>query len=190
MTRLEYAQQLFGYDPDVTPQRELECATRWLREAKFRYESNRKTLAELDDNAVYEWWYDGGADIHRATKREIVKRTPRQIRLAPEYRWEKQTFLPRQQLEAGECVRHGKGWGGTNYVFGLAIRPELKEQLDKSVRRLENCRASLQRVELAIINDGILVSPRQEEMIDLMMSLAAKSEQSDTMKVNWKQEGF
>ncbi len=76
MTQLEYARQLFGYDPETTPQRELECATRWRGEAEFRHESNRKTLAELDDSAVYEWWYDDGADIHRATKREIVTATP------------------------------------------------------------------------------------------------------------------
>jgi len=106
MTELEYAQQIFGYDPETTPQRELECATRWRGEAECRHESNKDTLAELDDSAVYEWWYDDGADIHRAKKRETVKRTPQQIRLSPKYRGDKQTFLPRQQLEAGKCLRY------------------------------------------------------------------------------------
>jgi hypothetical protein len=190
MTRLEYAQQLFGYDPETTPQRELEHATRWLGEAEFRYESDRKTLAELDDNAVYEWRYDGESQIHRATKREIVKRTPKQIRLAPEYRGESQTFLPRQQLEAGEFVRHGKGWWKPDYVFGWVIRPEIKEQLANSARWLESSRNELLRVELAIINDEPLISPDQQRMIDLMMSHSAKSEQPATPKINWQQEGF
>ena len=172
------------------PQRELEHATRWFREAQSRYISNRETLAELDDNAVYEWWYDGENDIHRATKREIVKRTPQQIRLASEYRGESQTFLPRHQLEAGEYVRHGRGWGGTDYVFGWAMRPKLKEQLDKSVRRLESSRNELQRVELAIINDELLISPDQQRMIEIVSRVIAESEQPDTLKVNWQQEGF
>jgi hypothetical protein len=190
MTRLEFAQQLFGYDPDVTPQRELDHATRCLWEAEIRYESNRKTLAELDDDAVYEWKYTGESQIHRATKREIVKRTPKQIRLAAQYRGERQTYLPRQQMEAGECVRQGTGWWLPDFVFGWVIRPKVKEQLANSARWLENSRANLQRVELAIINDELLISPDQQRMIDLMMGLVAKSKQPASPQVNWQQEGF
>ncbi|MCH7686513.1 MAG: hypothetical protein IH899_07510 [Planctomycetes bacterium] len=190
MTPLEFAQQLFGYDPETTPQRELEHATRSFREAEMWHESNTETLAGLDDNAVYEWRYDGEAQIHRATKREIVKRTPKQIRLAPKHPYERQTYLPRQPLESGELVRRGTGWWLPDYVFGWVIRPKVKEQLTVSSHWLEDSRANLQRVELAIINDELLITPDQRRMIDLIMGLVAKSKQPDTPQINWQQEGF
>lgn len=188
MTRLEFAQQLFGYDPDVTPQRELENAKRRIWEAECCCESDRKTLAELDDNAVYEW--RDSSDALRATKREIVKRTPKQIRLAPENPYARQTYLPRQPLEAGEYVRHGIGWWKPDFVFGWVIRPKVKEQFAASAVWLENSRANLQRVELAIINDDLLLSPDQQQLIDLMMGLVAKAKQPATPQINWQQEGF
>ena len=75
-------------------------------------------------------------------------------------------------------------------MFGWVIRPKVKEQLAVSTGRLENSRANLQRVELAIINDELLISPDQQRMIDLMMGLVAKSKQLDTPQINWQQEGF
>ena len=190
MTELEYAQQLFGYDPETTPQRELEKAKWSFSEAKSRFNTDTRVLNELDDNAVYEWWCSGENAIYQTEKRKISKRTAKQIRLAPIHQGDKQTFLPRQQLEAGEFVRRGNGCWRPKFVFGRIIWPQLKEQLAKSARWLERRRTDLDLVELAIACDELLISSEQWQLIEMIMGHAEKSVPPVTLKVNWQQEGF
>lgn len=48
MTRLEFAQQVLGYNPEITPQRELEAARWSLREADMQHRLDQRALDGLD----------------------------------------------------------------------------------------------------------------------------------------------
>jgi len=189
MTRLEFARLLLDYDPETTPQRELDEANRSVREVEIQNRLDQRAIDELDDTAVYEWSYDNESQCHRATKREIAKRTPKQIRIAPKYAGERQTYLPRQPLDAGEFVRHGKGWWRSDFVFGRMIRPKLKEQHVASAMRLQECRGEVRRIEHAIANHDIVVGHQQMELWE--MFIQREPPQRETIiPVNWKEEGF
>ncbi|QDT48900.1 hypothetical protein Pan258_29470 [Symmachiella dynata] len=188
MTRLDYARQLFDYDAAITPQRELEHAKRWLREAEIRHRLDQQALDDLDDNTVYEWSYDSSSQCHFAIKREIAKRTPKQIRLAPKHTGDKQTYLPRQPLEAGELVVHGNGWWLPDFVFGWVIRPALIEQYGASSAKVEEFRVDVRRIENAIASHELVLNQHQSGLVDLFMQIG----EAETVRkpVDWKMEGF
>lgn len=190
MTELELAQVVFGYDPDATPERELKKAEQSLREAARRCESDREILAELDDNAVYEWRLDTEHNTYVASKRDISKRTRKQIRLVSRYRGGRQTYLPRQQLEAGELVRQGTGWWLPDYALGWALRPHLETQLASSAQWLECCRNELETLELAFIEDELVITHDQRRTIEVIVGLTANRRQSDDTKASWLRDGF
>ncbi|TWU49307.1 hypothetical protein [Rubripirellula reticaptiva] len=149
MTQL---QAMHGYNQQRTPQEELEHAKQLVIEAESDCRFYEDSFADIDDNAVYEirsGGYDNPCWLH---KREIVKRTPKQIRLAAKHAGEKQTCLPRERLESGRSVAKGDTLRDPVYALGWVMRTMFQELKAKSTRRLEDSRRILQSVEGAIGN--------------------------------------
>ncbi|MEX1028118.1 MAG: hypothetical protein WD049_08965 [Candidatus Paceibacterota bacterium] len=191
MDLLEIAQRLVGYDPATTPQKELADARRRAKEAEARYQNDKQLLSKLDDTVVYEWRQN---DEHGyARPRTVTKQTAKQVRLAPHYDDQKQTYLSREQLEAGEFVSHGKGWWKPDFAYGWAIRPRLEDQLEESRELLLRGHVELHRIEEAIANGDIVLDRR---MMDAVLAVYRSIDGPEPISVgsiksfDWRAEGF
>lgn len=140
-------------NPRRTPQEELDDAKELVIEAESDCRFYENALANIDDNAVYEICSGSYGDTDWLHKREIIKRTPKQIRLAGRHAGERQTYLPREPLESGHSVAKGDPLRDSVYALGWVMREMSQELLAKSTRSLEDRRRLLHRVQ-GVIDDS------------------------------------
>ena len=181
MTRMQIARIQYGYDPETTPQLEVERAEEWLGRFTWEVDYLTEMIESIDDNEVYQG-FDCSDDevviVHRPTEKSTAKQVwLAETRLYPARR------LPRHELEAGEVWREYK-----TYSFGRHLRSKLQQKLAAVRNHQIAAQEEVEFLRSQMATGGIVLSESiLTEIEQILVSLQATPVPAT---VNWRQEGF
>ena len=182
---LEIASELFGYDPDTTPQLRLEDARMQLRTALAELRCIQRKLAELSDDSVYD------CSTEWPIKRTIHKITPKKIILEPRFRGDKREHLPRQALEDGNRVKP-RTWPSPSFAFGHVLRAEHESQLSEARKMVHDCCEKIRQLQRAMDNGEHIRIARELRRLenDWQNTMQQSQKPKSESRFDWKTEGF
>lgn len=181
MNAMQIAQRYYGYDPETSPQMELQRAEEWQQRFTWKVDYLTELINSIDDNEVYQG-FDCSDDelviVHRPTE----KSTAKQVRLA-ETRLYPALRLPRHELELGEVWRDYK-----TYCYGRHLRPNLQQKLDAARSHQIEAQEDVEFLQFQMAAGGIVMSASiLGEIERIVASFQATPE---PVTVDWRKEGF
>ena len=191
ISRLELARNLFGYDPDTSPQNALNEVQHELKLAYERIDDLHARLETIDPECVYH---------HQAERYfrhwPIQRRTKRFVVLEPEFAGDKCKHISRQRLEAGDFVESHRIFV---FVLGSTLHRHLTEMASREMSDV--CGLVLSEMEILDAidrNDELILTEedwrtfnREWEQLGIWDQISRNSvPRQDFAKVDWKSEGF
>lgn len=188
ISRLEIARMLFGYDPETTPQQELQQAKADFRSAIARCDFIKQQLADFVDEAIYEVDCENEVFI----RRDIHKITPKRIVLDPRFEGDKRQYLPRQSMEAGNRIFRGRGLRQPSFASGATVRESYEPLLERANQQAFEWLLRIAEIEQAIEDDEIALDPESMRTIEIFWTdLNGRQKVTQAAKIHdWIEEGF
>lgn len=181
MTRMQIAQVHYSYDPETTPQLEVDRAEEWLGRFTWEVDYLTEMIESIDDNEVYQG-FDCSDDEVVIVHRPAEKITAKQVWLA-ETKVYPARRLPRHELEEGEVWRDYK-----TYCFGRHLRNILQQKLDAARSHQINAQEDVEFLRSQMAVGGIVLS--ESILVEIEQILASFQATPEPATGNWRQEGF
>ena len=181
MDRMEIARVCYGYDPETTPQLEVERAEEWLGRFTWEVDYLTEMIESIEGNEIYQG-FDCPDDEVVIVHRPIEKITAKQVWLA-DTRLYPARRLPRYELEMGEVWREHKTYG-----FGRHLRSKLQQKLAAARNHQIAAQEEVEFLRSQMATGGIVLS--ESILVEIEQILASLQEPAVPATVNWRQEGF